>query len=341
MILDYLVYLAVRVLIMIFHLFPIDRNLRTGCWMGDIFWKIINTDTPILNKLLKRKHRDQIMSNLRNALGREYTEQELEEFGRQSCRNLVMFAIEFLMTVRLISVHTWHRYLTLKNFEPALKVLLENKGAIMLTGHYGNFELPGYLMATLGFNMVAVMRPLDNPFLNRHIVDVREEHGLSLLYKKGAAASMEKVLADGAILSFIADQDAGHKGVFVDFFGRKASTYRSIALVAREMKVPIIVGGARRTAWDSFHHEIEMQDIIFPADWQGKDDEVVYITQRFSHALEQVIRKDPGQYLWLHRRWKSRPPEERAAQNPGDATAAAVTGHAGPPGLAATGPSGE
>jgi Kdo2-lipid IVA lauroyltransferase/acyltransferase len=171
-VLDYLVYLAVRTVVMIFGLFPIDRNLRTARWMGDIFWKIIGTDLPILNKLLKRKHRDQIMSNLRGALGNRYSEAELEEIGRQSCRNLVMFAIEFLMTVRLISIHTWHRYLTLKNFEPALKVLLENKGAIMLTGHYGNFELPGYLLATLGFNMVAVMRPLDNPYLNRHIVGV-------------------------------------------------------------------------------------------------------------------------------------------------------------------------
>ncbi len=308
---DYLVYLALRVLVMIFHLFPIDANLRTSRWIGSVMWLIINRNIPVLNKILKRKHREQIMDNLHHALGDIYTEAQLEEIAKQSCENLVMFAMEFLFTVRLISRYTWHRYITLKNFEPALKVLLENRGAIMLTGHYGNFELTGYLLATLGFEMVAVMRPLDNPYLNRYIVDVREQHGLSLLYKKGAAANMEKTIQDGSILSFIADQDAGRKGVFVDFFGRKASTYRSIALVAREMKVPIIVGGSRRTSRDKFRHEVELEEIIYPSDWQGQADEVEYITQRFSLALERMIRKEPGQYLWLHRRWKTRPPEER------------------------------
>jgi len=312
-VLDYLAYLALRMAVMIFHLFPIDANLRTARWIGDIFWKIINSNVPVINKILKRKHREQIMENLRMALGDRYTEKELEEIARMSGRSLVMFAMEFLFTTRLISRYTWYRYLKLKNFEPALKVLLEGRGVIMLTGHYGNFELTGYLLATLGFDIAAVMRPLDNPYLNDYIVRIREEHGLQLLYKKGASASMEQILTQGSILSFIADQDAGRKGIFANFFNRKASTYRSIALVAREQKLPIIVGGARRTSWERFEHEIELEDIIYPEDWAGQEDEVLYITERFNRGLENMVRKDPSQYLWLHRRWKTRPPEEREA----------------------------
>jgi len=307
-------YLALRFLVAVFHLFPIDANLRTARIIGDVFWKIINSNVPIINKILKRKHRDQIMENLQMALGDRYTEQELEEIGRKSCRSLVMFAMEFLFTTRLISIYTWYKYITLKNFEPALKVLLEGRGVIMLTGHYGNFELTGYLLATLGFDIAAVMRPLDNPYLNDYIVRIREQHGLQLLYKKGASASMEQILTEGSILSFIADQDAGRKGVFVDFFGKKASTYRSIALVAREQRLPIIVGGSRRTSWEKFQHEIELEDIIYPEDWEGQEDEVRYITERFNRGLENMIRKDPSQYLWLHRRWKTRPPEERGEE---------------------------
>ena len=313
-IIDYMSYLAFRTAETIFHMFPLDANLRTARLIGSVMWMLINSDIPVVNKVLRRRHREQIMGNLHIAFGVRYSQQELEKIAKASCQSLVMFAMEFLFTGRMISIYNWHQYFTLKNFEPALKILLENRGAIMLTGHYGNFELPGYLMATLGFDMVAVMRPLDNPYLNDYIVKAREKHGLSLLYKKGASASMEQTLQDGSILSFIADQDAGRKGVFVDFFGKKASTYRSISLVAREMKVPIIVGGSRRTSWDKFQHEIELEDIIYPEDWQGKDDEVQYITERFNKALENMIRKDPTQYLWLHRRWKSRPPEERRLQ---------------------------
>jgi KDO2-lipid IV(A) lauroyltransferase len=310
-IVDYITYLLFRMAVAIFHMFPLDANLRTARFIGSIMWLMINNNIPVVSKIFRRKHREQIMDNLHIAFGNQYSEQELEKIAKASCQSLVMFAMEFLFTSRVISIYNWHQFFTLKNFEPALKILLENRGAIMLTGHYGNFELPGYLMATLGFDMVAVMRPLDNPYLNDYIVKARESHGLSLLYKKGASASMEQTLQYGSILSFIADQDAGHKGVFVDFFSKKASTYRSISLVAREMKVPIIVGGSRRTSWDKFQHEIELEDIIYPEDWQGKDDEVRYITERFNKALENMIRKDPTQYLWLHRRWKSRPPEER------------------------------
>jgi KDO2-lipid IV(A) lauroyltransferase len=292
-------------------MFPIDANLRTARTIGSVMWYIIRKNIPLLSKVFKRKHYDQIMGNLDIAFGDQYSREEKEAIAKASCQSLMMFIIEFLFTTRIISRSNWHSYLTLKNFEPALKILLENKGAIMLTGHYGNFELPGYLMATLGFDMVAVMRPLDNPYLNDYIVRVREQHGLKLLYKKGAAASMEQVLGEGSILSFIADQDAGRKGVFVEFFGKKASTYRSIPLVARELNVPIIIGGSRRTSWEKFQHEIEVEDIIYPGDWKNQDNEVEYITRRFNHALENLIRKDARQYLWLHRRWKSRPRDER------------------------------
>jgi len=312
-VLDYVAYLVLRVVVLIFHLFPIDRNLRTARWMGDVLWKIISTDVPIVNRLLKRKHRDQILGNLRIAFGDQYTEKEYEHLARMSCRHLVMFALECLFTERLITLYSWHKYVTFKNFEPALKVLLENRGAILLTGHYGSWEVLGYMLATLGFDIVAVMRPLDNPYMNDYLVGIRERHGLKLLYKKGASANMEETIRNGAALGFIADQDAGHKGLFVDFFGKKASTYKSIALVARAMNVPLIVGCARRTAWDRFQYEVEAEEIIFPEDWKGQDNEVLYITNRFNQALERMVRKDPTQYLWLHRRWKSRPPEERRA----------------------------
>ncbi len=270
-------------------------------------WYVISTDIPIINKILKRKHREQIISNLKLAFGDSYSQAELEKIGELSCKHLAVFAIECLFTARLINLSTWKKYITLKNFEPALRVLLENNGAIVLTGHYGSWEVLGYTLATLGFDISAVMRPLDNPYMNNYLVNIRARHGLNLLNKKGAADAMEKIIEQGQLLGFIADQDAGRKGLFVEFFGEQASTYKSIGLIAIETNRPIIIGCARRTSSEKFHYELDVEDIIYPDDWKNQDDELLYITQRYTAAIERMVRKDPTQYLWLHRRWKTRP----------------------------------
>ncbi|HEV8290361.1 MAG TPA: lysophospholipid acyltransferase family protein, partial [Tepidisphaeraceae bacterium] len=103
----------------------------------------------------------------------------------------------------------------------------------------------------------------------------------------------------------------GSKGIFVDFFGRKASTYKSIGLLAMQYECPIVVGYSRRID-NRFKFKIGAQDVIFPEDWKNQEDPLRYITQRYTKALEDMIRVDPGQYWWVHRRWKSRPKGEVA-----------------------------
>jgi KDO2-lipid IV(A) lauroyltransferase len=120
------------------------------------------------------------------------------------------------------------------------------------------------------------------------------------------------VLDGGRALSFIADQDAGRKGLFVDFFGRQASTYKSIGLLAMAKQVPIVVGYAARTR-RGFHYRIAIERVIQPHEWAAQDDPLRWITQTYTHALEAAIRRWPEQYLWVHRRWKHRPKGEQPA----------------------------
>jgi KDO2-lipid IV(A) lauroyltransferase len=117
---------------------------------------------------------------------------------------------------------------------------------------------------------------------------------------------MLDVLRRGGVLSFIADQDAGQNGLYVDFFGRPASTHKAIALLALEHQAPVIVGYARRVG-NRFHYEVGCSAIIEPGEFSGTPDDVRLLTQRFTTALESAIRRDPDQYLWLHRRWKHQP----------------------------------
>ena len=119
------------------------------------------------------------------------------------------------------------------------------------------------------------------------------------------------MLQSGRVLSMLADQDAGPRGLFVDFFDRPASTHKAIALLAIEHKAPIVVGVARRLG-DEFAYEIRCEEIIEPAELSGSNDDVRLLTQRYTSALERLIRLDPSQYLWLHRRWKHQPaPKKR------------------------------
>ncbi len=296
---DYAAYAGLRVFYAIVHMFPIDMNLRTARLMGDLwYW-------------LSKRHRERAMDSLRRSFGSEMTEADLRRLARRSMRQMTMMAMEVLFEPRLINEWTWPRHIRLRGLNEALRVLLQGRGCILLTGHYGNWELVGFTLAALGFDMVAVMRPLDNPYLNEWLVRIREQRGLRLLYKKGVAQSADDVLESGAALCFIADQNAGRKGLFVDFFGRPASTYKSIGLLAMRHNVPIVVGCARRLS-DRFDYEIEVNRVIHPEEWTGHADELLWITQEYTRAIEAFVRVDPGQYLWVHRRWKTRPKEELA-----------------------------
>jgi KDO2-lipid IV(A) lauroyltransferase len=94
--------------------------------------------------------------------------------------------------------------------------------------------------------------------------------------------------------------------MFVEFFGRPASTHKAIALMAIEHNAPVVVGYARRVG-PGFRYEVGAADFIEPEEWTGTADDARLLTQRYTTALEAIIRRDPEQYLWLHRRWKHQP----------------------------------
>ncbi len=296
---DRLQYIGLRVVSMALHSFPIDANLETARLLGSLIYQV------------DKKHRDRSLGNLRRSFP-DMPERKREELARHSVQQLIMLFVEVLFTTRLIRIDTWSRFVELEKFDEVIKLLMErDRGLILLTGHYGNWEILGYVLATLGFETTSVARPLDNPYVNRWLMGVREKQGQRIIAKKGATSEITEVLDAKGAVGFIADQNAGSKGIFVDFFGRKASTYKSIGLLAMHYNVPVVIGYARRQG-ASFQFKIGSQDIIHPADWKSQDDPLRYITQRYTKAIEEMVRVDPGQYLWVHRRWKTRPKGEVA-----------------------------
>ncbi|MCP4260632.1 MAG: lysophospholipid acyltransferase family protein [Planctomycetes bacterium] len=294
---DWLAYVALRVLVFFLYMFDIETNLNFACFLGRLLWKYYH------------RGRRRALENLRASFP-EKSEHWLRKTGRRSFEHIAMLSIDILFTPRLVKTYNWRNYSRYKNTERAKWLMQEGRGLLMVAAHYSNFEIMGYLMGLFGFNIYSIARPLDNRFINDYLYGVRKRAGQQIIDKKGAAQLMEKITSTGATLCFIADQDAGRKGIFVDFFGRKASTYKSIGLLALTYNVPIVVGYSKRIG-NRFFFEIGVNRIIFPEEWAEKDNPLEWITAEYTKAIEEFVREDPSQYWWLHRRWKHRPKNEK------------------------------
>ena len=300
--LDRLLYIALRVAYMALHSWGMRVGHSLACLVGDIMF------------IIDKKHRDRAMGNLAFSFP-EMSERRRREVTRKSMRALCMLGVEVMFTTRILRLDTFSKYIELGDrFHEVLTLLLKrNQSLIVITGHYSNWEVLGYAIATMGFPMASVARPLDNPYISDFVYGVRERSGLTVINKKGATDAVTDILDRKGMVGFTADQNAGKKGIFIDFFGRKASAYKSIGLLAMQYDVPVVIGYARRVG-DAFRFVIGCQDIIYPDDWKNQEDPLRYITQRYNKAIEDFVRADPSQYLWVHRRWKTRPKGEVAGK---------------------------
>ena len=303
---DWLQYLGLRVFAMFVHMFGWEANHRTARWIaGAVWW-----GGRRWGKLARFERR--ATAHLRRSFP-DWPEERIERVAKASLRSFLYVAVEVLFTTRLITPSTWRRYVVLENQAENVRLMLERKTPLVyVTGHFGNWEVVGYTMAALGFANAAVARPLDNALVSDYVYGIRQKRGLTILDKKGVTMRADDILDANGSLSFIADQDAGRKGCFVDFFGRKASTYKSIALLAMRHNAPVLVGYGRRLG-ERYRFAIGVRRIIRPAEWEGRDDPMTWLTQEYTAALEEVIREAPEQYLWTHRRWKHRPKGEPPA----------------------------
>ncbi len=193
------------------------------------------------------------------------------------------------------------RYEGLENYSAAKA---RGRGVLIPTAHLGNWELSAFAHAYMTEPMHVVVRPFDNPRLDAWVEKRRGLSGNRIIYKKEAARAILKALHAGGAVGILIDQNVvPAEGVFVDFFGRKACTGTAFVKFAHRTGAPVIPGFALWEERESryvlrFYPEIEMSG------------DVAEDTQRVHSFLESVIRRYPDQWLWVHRRWKTRPPGE-------------------------------
>lgn len=292
--LDILAYAGVRLVVGLAQMLSVEQSYALARLMGRILYRV------------DKRHRQVGMENLEKAFGDQYTAAERDGIVRAVYEHFCMMMMEILHIPRKLNPRNWRERITLVGHEAVLDRLMTGGPVIMLSGHFGNWEMAGYLFGVFGFPPSSVARTLDNPYLDRFLRRFRERTGQKMISKNEGYDEMLGVLRGGGILSFLADQDAGQRGMFVDFFGRPASTHKAIALLAIEHQAPVVVGYARRVG-PGFRYEVGCDAIIEPEEFNGTSDDVRLLTQRYTTTLEGIIRRSPEQYLWLHRRWKHQP----------------------------------
>lgn len=249
--------------------------------------------------------------NIRRAFGDQYSDAEIERLVYEMWVHLFRTVCEIVQGPRKVHVHSYHRVVKFADFTRANRAICSGRRILMLGGHYGNWEVGTALFGIWGFPMGIVAREMDNPFLHEWFRRQRELSGHRMLLKKGDFDEMVTLLDKGGNLGLLCDQDAGPRGVFVDFFGTPASTFKSIALLALEYDALLMVGYSIRVPdptgenwWPRF--EVGCEALIDPRDIQSHDP-IGELTGQFTKALERAIRRAPEQYFWIHRRWKSEP----------------------------------
>ena len=199
------------------------------------------------------------------------------------------------------NISHWIGYQGLENYHAAKR---EGRGVLIATGHLGNWELSAFAHALMTEPMHVMVRPLDNPLIDHLVEGRRTLSGNHLIDKRDAARAVMKALRGNGAVGILIDQNTSTtEGIFIDFFGRLACTGAGFVKLAYRAQAPVIPGFA---LWDSekkryvlrFYPRLEMTG------------DVVADTQRLHSAIEQIIRQHPDQWMWIHRRWKTRPPGE-------------------------------
>jgi KDO2-lipid IV(A) lauroyltransferase len=246
--------------------------------------------------------------NLRIAFP-EWTDAQRQDLTRKMVRNFGWMAAEFARFPKLTPENI-EKVVILEGHENFLEGQRHGKGVIYLTGHIGAWELSSLAHALYGYPLHYMARPLDNKHLDALVNEYRCSSGNRPIFKNESARVMLKILKDSGTVGILADQNTmPEEGVFVDFFGKSACTTTGIARVALHTGAAVVPGYAY---WDASIQKYRLRfeppvELVRTGDAER---DVFENTQKFAKVIEEIIRKYPDQWVWIHKRWKMQPKGE-------------------------------
>ena len=246
--------------------------------------------------------RDVIVENLSAVYPLLNAKQRID-LSRQMWRNLVLMCCEIAQAPRRINRYSWRNHIELNNLDSLVAALLDTRPAILLSGHFGNFEIAGFAAGLFGFPSFTIARPLDNPRLNEYFNKFRSMYGQFILPKQGIADQVTDLLEAGATLTVLGDQADPLTGIELDFLGRQATCHKAIALFALKSNCNMIVATAVRKS-QYMKLTLTCIDVLDMMQLDKAEHSIRNVTQWYNEQLESEILRTPHQYWWLHRRWK-------------------------------------
>lgn len=294
---DWLVYLLVRVFISLVQAVRIETCHAVARVLGWLLYDLVR---------LRRRVIEENLSIARPDLSTA----ERNQVARQMWEHLVLLVCEIAHAPRKIHDTNWRRFVTVKRKAEMVSLMLANRPCVAVAAHFGNFELAGFMSGLLGFSTFTVARTLDNPYLDAYLNRFRELKGQFILPKAGSAPQADAVLNTGGTLVLLGDQNAGKRGIWVDFMGRPASCHKALALFTLLNRAPMMVVYFRRTA-RPMQFEFGLSGVADPQNLKEEQGDVRGLTQWYNRLLEQEVRESPHQYWWVHRRWKEMPPRRK------------------------------
>lgn len=272
---------------------------------------------------LDRRHRGVVAGNIAAAFPGRHTPAELDRAVAAVFENLGRTAVDVARSGRVLAQGgtsvEWDGY------EHLLAARARGKGVLLLSAHCGPWELLPPLWALRDEPVHFVARPLDNPRLDDMFTAWRERGGNHVIRKRNAVQAILQTLRDGGTVGILMDQHVSEReGAVVPFFGRPASTASAPALIALRSGAAVLAAGITRQAGRRYRIRIR-PEVAVQRSTDFKAD-LVENTARFTEAIEAMIREQPEQWFWVHRRWKTREPLDARLRPPDPAPEAAGTG---------------
>lgn len=290
---DALTYQAARFALWLPRQVSLDTGLRLADRAGDLIYRF------------DRKTRERALAHLELAYGGELSAAAKERIARAALRNAARVFVEVTHMEDLKP--RFDDYVTVEGWEHVHAVLEAGRGAIVVTGHIGNWEILAAYFAGRGIPIAGIARRMNDPRLNRLLVDFRARNGVRTIMRESPSSGREilQVLRDHGILALLIDQDLQAPSVSVPFFGRLARTPAAAAALAVRRNLPIVPAFAQRRPEGG--HRLTVLPPLYPPQSGDRRLDVLELTRRCNEIIEERVRMNPAEWVWWHKRWRRKP----------------------------------
>lgn len=292
-------YLGWKLAVFLVGFLSRQAAIRLADFVGWFMWRILGV------------RKSTVQQNLQIAFGGRRTPEEIDRIALHSMQGTILTFIEFVRP-KLIGEFGGKVIGEIENREYGAPLV--DKPTICVLAHIGNWEAIAWYASFAKIKFKVFVKFMHNPLINEEVLKLREKLGVAVVPATEVGKAAVDALRDGQWLSILSDQDASARGIFVDFFGRPASTFKGAGMYSWKFNIPIMPAFMIRLRDKQRSLKLVILPPIYPNPTAEKEEEITRLTQLHVKALESVIERYPDSYFWIHKRWKTQPISEKCKE---------------------------